>query len=324
MAAAADAFPVAIDFGAWIDSVRPQLAPPVGNKLLFGGQQKVMIVGGPNQREDYHMEVGEEIFYQIEGDMVLKIVERGVPRDVVIKEGEIFMLPGHIPHSPQRKAGTVGLVLERDRLPTEIDGLRWYTHDGSSRILYQEFFHCTDLGVQLKPVIERFFASESYKTDVPAAEYEAQATPLALDSETAVHPPIPFKQWIERVAKPAASGHAVLFGAGCAEAALSKFEYQADVVTAPQPAWEAEWRPVGPGELFLYQLEGCGRVQLRRAADGAESETALKAAHVLLVPGGGQYLIKVFWEPGCACLVVTNSAVAPAAAAGAADAGLAK
>jgi hypothetical protein len=210
------------------------------------------------------------------------------------------------------------------RLPTR--PTRRYTHDGSSRILYQEFFHCTDLGVQLKPVIERFFASDSYKTDVPAAEYEAQTTPLAIDSETVVHPPIPFKQWIERVAKPAPSGHAVLFGAGCAEAALSKFEYQADVITAPQPAWEAEWRPVGPGELFLYQLEGCGRVQLRRASDGAESETALKAAHVLLVPGGEQYFIKVFWEPDCACLAVTNSAVAPevAGTTTGTDAGMAK
>eukprot|EP00158_Paraphelidium_tribonemae_P000039 Partr_v1_DN12014_c0_g1_i1_m13143 putative Catalyzes the oxidative ring opening of 3- hydroxyanthranilate to 2-amino-3-carboxymuconate semialdehyde, which spontaneously cyclizes to quinolinate (By similarity) len=148
-----------MDFAKWIEDIRPQLQPPVGNKLMFGGQQKIMVVGGPNSREDYHIEEGEEIFFQLTGAMTVEAMERGARKPVPIPEGHIFCLPGRIPHSPQRLAGTVGLVIERDRLPGEIDGLRWYCRDGSTRVLYEEWFACTDLGVQLKPVINRFFAS---------------------------------------------------------------------------------------------------------------------------------------------------------------------
>jgi 3-hydroxyanthranilate 3,4-dioxygenase len=96
------------------------------------------------------------------GNMNLKIMEKGKPRDVIIKEGELFVLPSRIPHSPQRFQDTMGLVIERERLPEEMDGLRWYTTEGEP--LYEEWFHCTDLGVQLKPVIERFYASEQKQT----------------------------------------------------------------------------------------------------------------------------------------------------------------
>lgn len=305
-------FPEAVDFSAWIEASRPSLKPPVGNKLLYGGQHKVMIVGGPNQREDYHLEVGEEIFLQLEGDMCLKIMERGIPKDVIIKEGEIFMLPGRIPHSPQRQAATVGLVLERERGEDEIDGLRWYTRDGSNRILYQEFFHCTDLGVQLKPVIERFFAGDCYKSGAPDKSWEGEACPTAVDTTTAVHAPFSLAEWIDRVAKPSPSGSTVLFGEGAVDPSLRPFEYKVEVITAPQPAWEADWRSAAPGELFLYQLDGTATVEMRRTADGTVSTTTLGPKGVLLVPGA--FAVKVRWEPGCVCMAVTNRVVAPSVA----------
>lgn len=60
MAAAAAGALSPVAFAKWIEEIKPTLAPPVGNRLLYGaGQQKVMVVGGPNQREDFHIEVGE-------------------------------------------------------------------------------------------------------------------------------------------------------------------------------------------------------------------------------------------------------------------------
>lgn len=148
----------------WISENRDQLRPPVGNKLVYEDTEfNVMIVGGPNTRKDYHVDPGEEFFYQLEGDMVLKVIEDGTPRDIAIKEGEIFLLPPMVPHSPQRFPGTVGLVIERRRAANERDHLRWYCEQ-CGEILYDESFHCTDLGTQLKPVIEKFHGDEKLRT----------------------------------------------------------------------------------------------------------------------------------------------------------------
>jgi 3-hydroxyanthranilate 3,4-dioxygenase len=150
----------------WIGENEASFLPPVCNKLMHNDQLVVMFVGGPNNREDYHIEEGEELFYQIKGDMCVKILENGEHKDVHIKEGEMFILPGRIPHSPQRTANSVGLVIERKRLTNELDGVRWFV-PGSSQTLYEKWFYCTDLGVVLVPMIKQFLASDEYKTKVP-------------------------------------------------------------------------------------------------------------------------------------------------------------
>ncbi len=119
--------PAAFNLRAWIDEHRELLRPPVGNaRILPEGDFIVMAIGGPNLRTDYHDDPGEEIFYQVEGDMTLRLMEEGGPRDVPIREGEIFLLPARVRHSPQRPAGTVGVVVERVRRPGERDGFEWY------------------------------------------------------------------------------------------------------------------------------------------------------------------------------------------------------
>jgi 3-hydroxyanthranilate 3,4-dioxygenase len=161
----------------YIEENRCNLQPPVCNKMIHNeGPLKVMIVGGPNLRKDYHLNQGEEIFYQIEGDMCLKVMEQGEPKDVVIKQGEVFILPGGVPHSPQRFANTVGIVIERERDPAaEYDGLRYYVDDTNKEILWQRFFHCKDLGKELVPLIKSFFDSEEFKTRVPTADSVMEA-----------------------------------------------------------------------------------------------------------------------------------------------------
>uniref|UniRef100_A0A8B9HRC9 3-hydroxyanthranilate 3,4-dioxygenase n=1 Tax=Astyanax mexicanus TaxID=7994 RepID=A0A8B9HRC9_ASTMX len=150
----------------WIAENEKSFLPPVCNKLMFFYQLNIMYVGGPNIRKDYHIEEGEELFYQIRGDMVLKVMENGKHKDVHIREGEMFLLPARIPHSPQRQANTVGLVVERRRLRSETDCLRYYV-DNSTDILFERWFYCENLGTQLVPVIKEFMASKQHKTGKP-------------------------------------------------------------------------------------------------------------------------------------------------------------
>jgi len=153
------------DFGAWYEANERHLRPPICNRLMFGDQLKVMFVGGKkaNERTDYHVEDGEEFFYMIKGDMTLKVLEQGKHRRIEIKEGETFLLPAHIPHSPQRKAGSLGLVIERERLPGEIDAMQWFV-PGTTDVLWRRTFECRDLGKDLVPVVAAFKASVEAKT----------------------------------------------------------------------------------------------------------------------------------------------------------------
>lgn len=186
----------------FIESNKSQLTPPVCNKMIHNdGFLKVMIVGGPNTRQDYHMNLGEEIFYQIKGDMCLKIMEGGSPRDIVIKEGEMFVLPGRIPHSPQRFADTVGLVIERERLAGELDGLRYYVNEQNEDVLWQRFFPVKDLGKQLKPLIEEYFQSDAHSTKVPTTDSVPDA-PWQSDEQTMVSDPFPLSTRLSEVLEP--------------------------------------------------------------------------------------------------------------------------
>jgi 3-hydroxyanthranilate 3,4-dioxygenase len=152
-----------IKLSAWIESHRHLLKPPVANKCIVDGDFIVMIVGGPNQRTDYHVEEGPEFFYQLEGEMVLRIQQDGQMREVPIRAGEIFYLPPRVPHSPQRMAHSIGLVIERKRLPHELDGLEWYC-ERCNHQLYAERFPLTNIETQFPAVFERFYRSREHRS----------------------------------------------------------------------------------------------------------------------------------------------------------------
>jgi 3-hydroxyanthranilate 3,4-dioxygenase len=153
-----------LNLARWIDAHRHQLKPPVGNKRIFPeGEFIVMAVGGPNSRKDFHVDPAEEVFFQLEGDMLLKTVQDGRIVDLPIREGEMLLLPPRVPHSPQRFAGTVGLVIERERRPGERDGLQWYCESCQS-LLYEETFELTDIETQFPPVFARFFGDLAART----------------------------------------------------------------------------------------------------------------------------------------------------------------
>jgi 3-hydroxyanthranilate 3,4-dioxygenase len=153
------------NFKKWIDENRHLLKPPVGNQQIYKANDTfiVMVVGGPNSRKDYHYNEAEEFFYQVEGDIVLKIIEDGKPRDIEIKEGDIFLLPPRTPHSPQRPANTVGLVMEVYRKRGQKDGFLWFCENCGNK-LYEEYAEVTDIVKQLPPIMNRFFESEEHRT----------------------------------------------------------------------------------------------------------------------------------------------------------------
>ena len=122
-----------------------------------------MVVGGPNARKDYHVDPGEEFFFQFEGTLTLRTMQDGEPVDYAVGPGEVFLLPARLPHSPQRPAGSVGLVVERRRLPGERDGFQWYC-DACHALLYEEHFVLENIETQFPPVFERFYSDLDRRT----------------------------------------------------------------------------------------------------------------------------------------------------------------
>lgn len=148
-----------INFKKWIDDNRHLLKPPVSNKVVWKDREFiVMVVGGPNQRTDFHVNQGEEYFHQLEGEMTLRVNNAGKIEDVIIRAGDIFLLPPNTPHSPQRQAGSIGLVIERRRREGELDALQWYC-EGCETKLYEEKFPLVDIETQFKAVFERYYDS---------------------------------------------------------------------------------------------------------------------------------------------------------------------
>jgi 3-hydroxyanthranilate 3,4-dioxygenase len=150
----------------WIDENRSLLKPPVSNKNLYvdAGDFIVMIVGGPNARKDYHYNESEELFYQIEGDITIRIQENGKARDVMIKEGELFLLPAKTPHSPLRGPNTVGLVIERVRMEANlIDGLLWFCEKCNHK-LKEYRFPLKNIETDFIPRFKEFYTSEEMRT----------------------------------------------------------------------------------------------------------------------------------------------------------------
>lgn len=152
------------NFKEWIREHRHLLKPPVGNKCVWdNGEYIVMVVGGPNSRKDYHFNQTPEFFYQIEGDFVLKVIDEGEARDIHINEGDIYLLPSNIPHSPQRGANTIGLVIEQKRPQGAQDGLAWYCENCNNE-LYREWFLLDNIEQDLQGIYEKFYSDDKLLT----------------------------------------------------------------------------------------------------------------------------------------------------------------
>lgn len=151
----------AFNFAKWVEEHQHLLKPPVGNQQIWeDADLMVTVVGGPNQRTDYHDDSVEEFFYQLKGDMVLKVVDDGDFYDVPIREGEIFLLPPHVRHSPQRpQEGSVGLVVEPKRDPGVVDAFEWYCFECQHLVKRVEV-NLKSIVHDLPPIYKAFYEDE--------------------------------------------------------------------------------------------------------------------------------------------------------------------
>lgn len=149
----------------WIEDNKDLLKPPVSNKQLYveSDDYIIMVVGGPNARKDYHFNETEELFFQLKGDMKVLTQQGGKSVEMDIKEGEMFLLPPRIPHSPIRVADSVGLVIERKRQPAHKDGLLWYC-DKCNNNLHSTFFPLESIENDFLPRFKEFYNSEELRT----------------------------------------------------------------------------------------------------------------------------------------------------------------
>jgi len=144
----------------WIEANRDELKPPVSNKQLCTDADDVIVFvsGGPNTRNDYHVNPTEELFYQLEGDIAVRVrpLDGSEPHDVVIREGEMFLLPQWIPHRPQRPANTVGLIVEFPRPEGTEDKLQWYCPE-CDRLVHEASWRLKKIDEDLKVIMENFW-----------------------------------------------------------------------------------------------------------------------------------------------------------------------
>jgi 3-hydroxyanthranilate 3,4-dioxygenase len=154
-----------VDFARWIAEHEPSLKPPVNNKAIFSGKDFIVqVVGGPNERTDFHVDPYEEWFHQVKGDMHIDVMTAEGPRTVHIREGETWLLPGYLPHSPQRpNAGSIGVVIERVREEGTLEKFQWYCQECGG-LVHEAELQVRDIVADLPPVFTAFYADEKART----------------------------------------------------------------------------------------------------------------------------------------------------------------
>lgn len=157
---------VAFNLLQWVNENKHLLKPPVSNKNLFIDSKDyiIMVVGGPNNRKDFHYNENEEFFFQLEGTIYIDIQEDGERKRITLNPGDIYLLPAKVPHSPIRTANSVGLVVETKRKePHAKDGLIWYCENCNEK-LYEVYFELTDIETDFLPHFKHFYGDERLRT----------------------------------------------------------------------------------------------------------------------------------------------------------------
>lgn len=177
-----------LNFQRWLDDNAHLLKPPVSNRQIWqDGDFMVTVVGGPNQRSDFHDDPVEEFFYQFKGNAQLLMWADGEYERVDLREGDVFLMAPHTLHSPQRpEEGSLCLVIERQRPKGKADALQWCCAACGAMVKRYEM-QLESIVADLPPVYERFYATTDAERRCPKCGE--------------IHPGRDFKAWHERLAR---------------------------------------------------------------------------------------------------------------------------
>jgi len=248
---------------------------------MFKNQLSIMFVGGPNTREDFHLNPSSELYYMMKGNMILVVMDAGRRREIPIREGQIFCLPAGVPHSPQRpEKESLGLVVERKRYEGELDGLRWYTEfESCDELLWEKLFQCHDLGKDLVPVVNAYKNSEQIETRVPLPELMARGSKFKENNSVGnIADPIDLAPWIDaHLDTIIEKGSLDLYGIA------PSLEFSVRVV-----AHSSGTTVKFPVDTWVYQLRGTCEVivdtNAQEKGDAEEHHTPLLAGECVTIP----------------------------------------
>jgi 3-hydroxyanthranilate 3,4-dioxygenase len=249
-----------------------------------------MFVGGPNERTDFHVDESSEFFYQLQGNIQLPIIEGpdGHRRVIDIREGDVFLLPSRIPHSPQRpEQGSVGFVLERARnIPAEYDCMRWYSDFNTcDKVEFEKFFHCNDLAKDLVPIAAEYalFCQRGRQRLSPEEEVSmsenvgiSRTVKPIQDNRTAIVPePFNLRNWIDERRDRFCQGTSIsLFGSTHPDK-----EFDINISSLEEEIVSAE-----DYEVMVWQLEGQSTIS-------GHGVTCLDAGMCMVFPLGSMWTI---------------------------------
>ena len=147
-----------LNFKRWLEDNDHLLKPPVGNQQIWEDADFIVtVVGGPNHRTDFHDDPLEEFFYQFKGNAYLNIMNEGRRERIDLREGDMFLLPPHARHSPQRpEPDSRCLVIERQRPQKLLDGFEWYCLE-CNHLVHRVEVQLKSIVADLPPLFERFY-----------------------------------------------------------------------------------------------------------------------------------------------------------------------
>jgi 3-hydroxyanthranilate 3,4-dioxygenase len=153
-----------LNLNAWIEENRHLFKPPVSNRYVYDGRDFfVMVIMGPNARNDFHQVDSEEFFFQLKGDIKVRIREGDRIVDHLVREGETFFIPPNVPHAPVRPPDTIGMVVERRRPPGEREHVIFYCPNCEA-LVEDIDFDCADIVQAFSQAMLDFWADDARRT----------------------------------------------------------------------------------------------------------------------------------------------------------------